>query len=320
MIAKLEKELDPEPTATTAPAGMSGVTGTLLLVVLLLPSWPNTFSPQARMPPLLVRASTCRPPATAEVTVVPPRSTGAGWWWSVNVPSPSSPKTLEPQDSRRPVLVSARLNTPPPMSLVTFLTEDGMVILTGVSRSVVVTSPSCPNSLSPQASTRPVLVRARECSPPEATDVTVVPLGRCTCTGTVEPVRWPPSPSWPRLSMPQANSLPDAPSATPKASPALMAFTTVPPGRRTTVGVTSNGACEPVPSWPTLLEPQVQTRPEVSRAMLNEQPDRIEVTGTGMGTATGCVTGAGLCASTPSWPWSSAPQASTWPLAVSATT
>src|SRR5215469_7950029 len=318
MIAKLEKEPDPEPTATTAPTGMSGVMGTLLLVVLLLPSWPNSFSPQARMPPLLVRASTCRPPATAEVTVVPPRSTGAGWWWSVNVPSPSSPKTLEPQASRWPAPVSARLNTPPPMSLVTFLTEDGMVILTGVSRSIVVPSPSCPKSLSPQASTRPALVRARECSLPEATNVTVVPLGRCTRTGTVEPVRWPPSPSWPRLSMPQANSLPDAFSATPKASPALIAFTIVPVGRLTLVGVASNDACEPVPSWPTLLEPQVQTWPEVSRAMLNEQPDRTDVTVAGMGTVTGCVIGA-LCAGTPSWPWSSAPQASTRPVAVSAT-
>src|SRR5215471_7346642 len=119
--------------------------------------------------------------------------------------------------------------------------------------------------------------------------------------------------------MPQANSLPDASSATPKASPALIAFTIVPVGRLTTVGVTSNGACEPVPSWPTLSEPQLQTWPKASRAMLNEQLDRIDVTGAGMGTVTGCVTGAGLCASTPSWPRSSAPQASTWPLAVSAT-
>jgi hypothetical protein len=42
MIAKLEKEPDPEPTATTVPTGMSGVMGTLLLVALLLPSrWPG---------------------------------------------------------------------------------------------------------------------------------------------------------------------------------------------------------------------------------------------------------------------------------------
>src|SRR5262249_24260295 len=78
-IAQLQKEPDPEPTATTAPTGMLGVMGTLLLVVLLLPSWPKSFSPQARMPPLLVRASTCRPPATAEVTVVVPRWTRTGW-------------------------------------------------------------------------------------------------------------------------------------------------------------------------------------------------------------------------------------------------
>ena len=61
----------------------------------------------------------------------------------------------------------------------------GMCTFTGVALKWVVPSPSCPRVLTPQAHTWPVLVKATLWKQPARTDVTLMPAGSLTLTGTV---------------------------------------------------------------------------------------------------------------------------------------
>ena len=81
----------------------------------------------------------------------------------------------------------------------------GSRALTGVSLLLVVPSPSCPSRLSPQASTWPVEVSARLNTQPARTEVTLVPRGILTLTGTSLLVVVP-LPSWPSPLAPQAST------------------------------------------------------------------------------------------------------------------
>src|SRR5450432_4080400 len=87
-------------------------------------------------------------------------------------------------------------------------------IWTGTGRVLLVPvpSPSWPSPLFPQASTLPVLVRARVKSQPARADVTLAVIGSSTSTGTSLFVVVP-SPSWPSRLSPQATSPPAAAAA-----------------------------------------------------------------------------------------------------------
>src|SRR6266498_3682884 len=78
---------------------------------------------------------------------------------SVLVPSPSWPESFQPQHATRPALVSAQLWYAPAAIAVTPLASPATP--TGVWRSVVVPSPSSPDSLSPQHLMPPALVSAQ---------------------------------------------------------------------------------------------------------------------------------------------------------------
>src|SRR5712692_8118025 len=82
------------------PLGKLTTTGTLLFMVVPLPSCPNELSPQARTDPVDVRARLNVPPAATDAIVVPTgRLTGTGTPLSVVVPLPSWPELLVPQAS-----------------------------------------------------------------------------------------------------------------------------------------------------------------------------------------------------------------------------
>src|SRR5215472_2926726 len=197
-----------ESCRTVVPGGSVTMTGvSLLLLSVPLPSSPCRPNPQASTWPVLVRARLCASPALIAFTVVPVgRLTGTGVWLSVVVPLPSSPLVFKPQASTWPVVVKARL-WKQPARIALIVVPAGMWTFTGVARKWVVPSPSSPDALEPQASTWPVLVKARVWKQPARTDVTLVPAGSLTLTGTVLvcPV---PLPSWPLPPSPQARSVP----------------------------------------------------------------------------------------------------------------
>src|SRR6185295_1045128 len=77
---------------------------------------------------------------------------------------------------------------------------------TGVWRSVIVPSPSCPASLTPQQDTLPDASRAQECKPPSASWLGLVSVG--PATGVVRFVVVP-SPISPAKLLPQHQTPPD---------------------------------------------------------------------------------------------------------------
>ena len=105
-------------------------------------------------------------------------------WLSVVVPLPSCPSVFKPQASTWPVVVKAML-WKQPARIALIVVPAGMWTFTGVALKWVVPSPSSPDALEPQASTWPVLVNARVWKQPARTDVTLVPAGSLTLTGTV---------------------------------------------------------------------------------------------------------------------------------------
>src|SRR5262245_2878297 len=91
--------------------------------------------------------------------------------------------------------------------------------LTGLVRSLVVPSPSCPLGLAPQPQTVPLSLTARQWKPPAAMETTWVkwPLGSVgsmTGVGVVLPhtpllaVQTVPLPSWPESLAPHAHTVP----------------------------------------------------------------------------------------------------------------
>src|ERR1700719_2572951 len=108
----------------------------------------------------------------------------------------------------------------------------GSLTMTGVPVLVVVPSPSCPNLLSPQARTWPVVVRASVCPQPARIDVTRVPGGSCTLTGVslLMVVSWP---SCPSVLSPQARSDPPAAAACGRPVPLPAADAAAPPAAAT---------------------------------------------------------------------------------------
>src|SRR5450759_2655880 len=131
---------------TVVPPGRLTATGVLLLVVVPLPSWPYVLQPQASTWPVEVSARLWLVPPAIAVTVVPEgRLTATGMLLMVVVPLPSWPLLLLPQASTWPVEVSARLWSPPAMS-VTGVPE-GRLTATGVLLLVVVPLPSSPSAL-----------------------------------------------------------------------------------------------------------------------------------------------------------------------------
>src|SRR5262249_38728570 len=184
---------------------------------------PVDVVPQASSLPVLVSARIWPPPPNRLRTVVPDGSAAlTGVLLSLLVePLPSSPNPLSPQMSTWPVLVSVRLSnwvaaTPAALVPAGSLTVTGVVLLL-----VTVPMPSCPDSLSPQASTWPVLVSARLCVWPVLIALTVVPTvsgtGMGTSLGVVLPL-----PSSPSRLAPQASTSPVLVSARLCSHPARM--------------------------------------------------------------------------------------------------
>lgn len=104
---------------------------------------------------MLVRASALSSPALMAVTLTPcGRFTRTGCRCGLVEPVPSWPAALAPQDSTRPVDVSATANEPPARTAVT-CAPAGSLTWTGFSRWVLVPSPSWPEVFMPQAQSWP---------------------------------------------------------------------------------------------------------------------------------------------------------------------
>ena len=89
-------------------------TGTLLLLTVLLPSWPLEFMPQQYAAPLLPSAHSLRLASEVIWVMLIPASTpdvdtATGVPLAVVVPLPSSPSALRPQQYTLPVLLSAQV-------------------------------------------------------------------------------------------------------------------------------------------------------------------------------------------------------------------
>src|SRR5450756_2184673 len=125
-----------------------------------------------------------------------------------------------------------------------------------------------------------------------------------------------PLPSSPSKLRPQASTWPVEVSARLWRLPPAMAVTVVPEGRLTATGMLLM-VVVPLPSWPLLLLPQASTWPvEVSARLLSPAAMAVTVVPEGRLTATGVLLL--VVVPLPSWPWPLEPQASTWPLEVSA--
>src|SRR5438270_2988673 len=115
-IARLCNASGPPPRAMAlTPAGRLTATGTSRLVVVPSPSCECEFRPQARTPPVEVRARLCALPAATAVTAGEPCSiTATGVVLSPHeagppkTPLPSWPPLLLPHDSTPPDEVSPR--------------------------------------------------------------------------------------------------------------------------------------------------------------------------------------------------------------------
>src|SRR5262249_25397633 len=190
---------------TVTPGGSWTLTGTALLVLVPSPSSPPSLAPHARRTPAVAGPRTIAMPvkvvgpAPMATPVTPARSfTRTGESRSVAVPSPSSATLLAPRLSTWPGLVSAKLWAMPPVIAVTVvpvgsLTWTGLLMLLGRKAPV----PSCPSTLSPQASSLPVLVSARTWPPPPNRLRTVVPDGSAALTGVLLSLLVEPLPSSP---------------------------------------------------------------------------------------------------------------------------
>src|SRR5450759_2176754 len=138
-----------------------------------------------------------------------------------------------------------------------------------------------------------------------------------TTTGVLLSVVVVPLPSSPSKLRPQASTWPVEVSARLWRLPPAMAVTVVPEGRLTWTGMLLL-VVVPLPSWPELFKPQARTWPVEVSARLWSPPPAMAVTVVPEGrlTATGVLLS--VVMPLPSWPEALKPQASTWPLEVSA--
>src|SRR5690349_4052242 len=144
------------------------------------------------------------------------------------------------------------------------------VTAVGVRRLVLVPSPICPLELSPQQSTWPVVRRAQLCSAPPVTS-TAGP-GSVTATGTSAFVRVP-SPACPASLRPQQTTLPPARTAHPWRYPSPRNVASVSPV--TGPGVPPVPGVAPLPSAPSMFEPQQSTAPDARRPQPVDPPASI---------------------------------------------
>ena len=124
----------------------------------------------------------------------------------------------------------------------------------GVSRSVVVPSPSCPAVPLPQQYAMPVLVNPQVCSESEPVAIVVKVRPPDTAVGTL----WlavVPSPSCPKGPFPQQYAVPVLVNPHVCVLPAAIVVKVRPPETATSVGV-SRLVFEPSPSRPSVLYPQ----------------------------------------------------------------
>src|SRR3990172_8273091 len=101
-------------------------TGVLLQVVVPLPSWPSSLEPQHLTPPPVVSAQVWLVPAATALTPLARPETSTGTLFSIVMPFPSSPLSLEPQHLPPPSLVSAQVwSAPAAIAVFAGLTASG---------------------------------------------------------------------------------------------------------------------------------------------------------------------------------------------------
>src|ERR1700761_6315395 len=222
-----------------------------------VPSWPWALTPQANSPSL-VRANESLQPAVTPVAVTPAGSlTRTGLCRFLCVPSPSCPNSLLPQAYTAPEVVSARLWAQPAL-IALALVPLGRLTGTGMAEFLVCPLPRIPPRPIPHASTVPVLVSAIVSSQPARTALILVPLGSLTLTGVLRRLKLP-SPTWPKVLLPQASSAPALVSATLWLQPARIEVTVTPAGIFTLTGARKSVVPLPLPSSPSLFVPQPRT-------------------------------------------------------------
>ncbi len=254
----------PSPAVATGLLGTPGarttVTGTKLVVVVLLPSWPEALLPQHRMRPSVTAAHACELPVATSVAPVIPAAV-VGELRSALVPSPSSPEVLLPQHLTAPDPVAAHPNLAPESMALT----SAKVIDRAPKRSVLVPSPSWPRKFAPQQRTAgdDVLFWVQVWDWPSAKlrEVTKGVRDAWTVTGVVLVAGvLAPIPSWPPELAPQqeiafVNALMDAQVCH---CPAPSATT---PDVPDTVTGRDDPVVVPLPSCPNKLLPQHRTAP-----------------------------------------------------------
>jgi hypothetical protein len=134
------------------------VTGTELLVVVPLPSWPEPFAPHVDAVPFSSIEMTWANPASIDETVIPP-VTATGVVRCVLVPSPSWPVSLSPQQyATKPVV--PHVNAPPGLIELNVMPPETD---TGTPLAVVDPFPSSPFPFHPQQYAAPLGCSAQEC-------------------------------------------------------------------------------------------------------------------------------------------------------------
>src|SRR6266550_2273010 len=128
-------------------------TGTLLSVIVPLPSAPAWFEPQQYARLVVVTPHVCPPALLTEANVRPP-CPATGEWRSIVVPSPSLPE-LEPQQYAAPLVVTPHVCSEPALIEANISPP---ATRTGMCRSVVEVSPSWPQKLAPQQYAAPLVV------------------------------------------------------------------------------------------------------------------------------------------------------------------
>lgn len=227
------------------------------------------------------------------------------------VPIPSSPKLLNPQHFTPPTVVRAHVASPPAATTTTPfvrpLTSAGTVL------SVVVPSPSSPNTLRPQHLIPPVVVRAQVWL--RSADTAAMPLVRPLTSTDVEALVLVPLPSCPSVLSPQHFTPPAAMRAHECLNPALIA--TTPPVRPDTSTGVARSMIVPSPNWPTSFRPQHLTPPAVVRTHVFCVPAETDATPlVRPGTSNGLLLF--VVVPLPNWPKPLAPQHLTPPVLVRA--
>src|SRR6266511_571052 len=271
-------------------------TGVERSTVVPSPSCPLGFQPQHLTAAVRVTAQVWRTPTEIDATPLLRPTTSTGVERSTVVPSPSWPRSLEPQHLTPPALVSAQPWRSPPAIAVTPLLSPGTStaakslpqhwtrppLVNAQPTVIAVTPPLTPETSTgvertpagsgypPQHLMPPALVSAQLRTPPAATAVTPLPRPE-TSTGAKRRLSVP-SPSAPEYGVPQHLTPPAPVTAQLWRMPAAMAAT---PARRpeTSTGVELFRLVpppSPSSSWP--LKPQHLTPPALVNAQLWTAP------------------------------------------------